>query len=691
MPIELNVNGRRHRVDADTERTLLSVLREELDLTGTKYGCGEGPVRRLHGAARREGRPLLPDAGRERRGQADRHDRGARARRPPAPGAAGVPRRARDAVRLLHAGDDHGRRRAAGANAVPTTDEIVRAHGRQRLPLRHVPGDRRRDQARRVRDGSRHDDASRLPQASGRRASSSCSSRTRLGARSKRSAPSSRPMRRTPQTARSRSAPGSTSTRRGRSPSTPARSRSGRHPHVARAAVAEELRVPVESIRIVMGDTDLTPFDLGTFGSRSTPQMGPQLGARPRRRASCSSSSRPSAGRSIARSLLAENGRDHRPARPSARSPSASSPRDEAHRDDPRGRRAASRRRSGRSPARRVPQGRRARLRHRHARVHVRHAAARDAPRQGAAPAAVGATLASLDTSAASAIAGVGRRARRRLRRRRGAERRRGARARWRAMKPQWTPKPRHAAVVGDGLRAPQAHGTARRGRDRAAERAAAAQPFVQGNVESAIAAAEHKLERTLHGRLHRARAARAARGGRAVEGDGPAKAHRLDRHAAAVRRARRAGARARPAAGARPRDRARHRLRLRRQAHRRGRDRGGAAREGAGQAGQARLDARGGVHLGVLPARRRHRRRAPRVRADGTITAWKFHNYNSGPAAIRPTYASPTSTSRSTRATRRCARARTAGSPRPRTTSRARCTWTSWRAWSRWTRSRSG
>jgi isoquinoline 1-oxidoreductase len=41
--------------------------------------------------------------------------------------------------------------------------------------------------------------------------------------------------------------------------------------------VAEELRAPFASITMVMGDTDLTPFDLGTFGSRSTPQMGTQL------------------------------------------------------------------------------------------------------------------------------------------------------------------------------------------------------------------------------------------------------------------------------------------------------------------------------------------------------------------------------------------------------------------------------
>jgi aerobic-type carbon monoxide dehydrogenase small subunit (CoxS/CutS family) len=42
MRIELEVNGRRRTVDVDPARTLLSVLREELALTGTKYGCGEG-------------------------------------------------------------------------------------------------------------------------------------------------------------------------------------------------------------------------------------------------------------------------------------------------------------------------------------------------------------------------------------------------------------------------------------------------------------------------------------------------------------------------------------------------------------------------------------------------------------------------------------------------------------------------
>ena len=42
-------------------------------------------------------------------------------------------------------------------------------------------------------------------------------------------------------------------------------------------AVAEELRVPCESIRLIMADTDLVPFDGGTSGSRTTPSMSPQL------------------------------------------------------------------------------------------------------------------------------------------------------------------------------------------------------------------------------------------------------------------------------------------------------------------------------------------------------------------------------------------------------------------------------
>jgi nicotinate dehydrogenase subunit A len=39
---KLKINGKSFSIDADEQVSLLSVLREHLDLTGTKYGCGEG-------------------------------------------------------------------------------------------------------------------------------------------------------------------------------------------------------------------------------------------------------------------------------------------------------------------------------------------------------------------------------------------------------------------------------------------------------------------------------------------------------------------------------------------------------------------------------------------------------------------------------------------------------------------------
>ena len=42
MRIELDVNGERYALDVDPTRRLSSVLRDDLGLTGTKFGCGEG-------------------------------------------------------------------------------------------------------------------------------------------------------------------------------------------------------------------------------------------------------------------------------------------------------------------------------------------------------------------------------------------------------------------------------------------------------------------------------------------------------------------------------------------------------------------------------------------------------------------------------------------------------------------------
>jgi aerobic-type carbon monoxide dehydrogenase small subunit (CoxS/CutS family) len=40
--LQLIVNGKKHSVSAEPDRPLLTVLRDELGLTGAKYGCGEG-------------------------------------------------------------------------------------------------------------------------------------------------------------------------------------------------------------------------------------------------------------------------------------------------------------------------------------------------------------------------------------------------------------------------------------------------------------------------------------------------------------------------------------------------------------------------------------------------------------------------------------------------------------------------
>src|ERR1041385_7241443 len=64
---ELHINGAKVRVDADSERTLLSVLRDDLDLTGAKYGCGEGECGActvlVDGAAKRSCRLKVGDVG----------------------------------------------------------------------------------------------------------------------------------------------------------------------------------------------------------------------------------------------------------------------------------------------------------------------------------------------------------------------------------------------------------------------------------------------------------------------------------------------------------------------------------------------------------------------------------------------------------------------------------------------------
>jgi aerobic-type carbon monoxide dehydrogenase small subunit (CoxS/CutS family) len=42
MEIELTINGKRRRFDVEANKLLLNLLRDEMHLTGTKYGCGIG-------------------------------------------------------------------------------------------------------------------------------------------------------------------------------------------------------------------------------------------------------------------------------------------------------------------------------------------------------------------------------------------------------------------------------------------------------------------------------------------------------------------------------------------------------------------------------------------------------------------------------------------------------------------------
>jgi aerobic-type carbon monoxide dehydrogenase small subunit (CoxS/CutS family) len=80
--IELEVNGKRYSVDYSPDTPLLYVLRDELGLTGTKYGCGEGMCGSctvlLAGTARRScqipvsaaaGKPITTIEGLEKNGE----------------------------------------------------------------------------------------------------------------------------------------------------------------------------------------------------------------------------------------------------------------------------------------------------------------------------------------------------------------------------------------------------------------------------------------------------------------------------------------------------------------------------------------------------------------------------------------------------------------------------------------------
>ena len=75
----LRINGRTRQVEGEPDDNLLAALRYELDLTGSKFGCGEGLLRRLHGARRQPGHARLRHAPRARSAaRPSRRSRGSR-------------------------------------------------------------------------------------------------------------------------------------------------------------------------------------------------------------------------------------------------------------------------------------------------------------------------------------------------------------------------------------------------------------------------------------------------------------------------------------------------------------------------------------------------------------------------------------------------------------------------------------
>ena len=149
MQFTIQVNGAPRHVDIDGETPLLWVLRDTLDLKGTKFGCGAAqcgactvhmdghPIRSCQTPIASVGNAAITTIeaigeskiGRERAGGLDR------------PGRA--------AMRLLPGGPDHVGHRPAGARAGPDRPRHQRRDERQCLPLRHLHADPRGHQASR--------------------------------------------------------------------------------------------------------------------------------------------------------------------------------------------------------------------------------------------------------------------------------------------------------------------------------------------------------------------------------------------------------------------------------------------------------------------------------------------------------------------------------------------------------------
>ena len=90
VAVMLRVNGSVRQLQLDSRVTLLDALREHLDLVGTKKGCDQGGLRRMHGFGRRQARAVVPVPRRAVRGPGRDDDRRIGAGRGAAFAAGGV-------------------------------------------------------------------------------------------------------------------------------------------------------------------------------------------------------------------------------------------------------------------------------------------------------------------------------------------------------------------------------------------------------------------------------------------------------------------------------------------------------------------------------------------------------------------------------------------------------------------------
>ena len=143
MRVTITVNGQRHEADDVWEgESLLYVLRERMGLPGRRTPASRASAARAPStstaspAARAWSPPARPTVARG-------DGRGPRVGRRAAPGAAGVPRRRRRAVRLLHAGPAGRDPRPARPRPRPRRLRDPRGAGRQPVPLHGLREDHR--------------------------------------------------------------------------------------------------------------------------------------------------------------------------------------------------------------------------------------------------------------------------------------------------------------------------------------------------------------------------------------------------------------------------------------------------------------------------------------------------------------------------------------------------------------------